>query len=54
MFATFNVADLSLFDASDDLRLNSSKERGNNEKDGGKTSKDPLHVGYGPIIGSRA
>jgi hypothetical protein len=49
--ATFNVADLSLFDVGDDLRSNSFKERGD---DAIPALKDPLEVPVGPVIRLRA
>jgi len=49
--ATFNVADLSLFDVCDDLRSNSFKERGD---DAIPALKDPLEVPVGPVIRLRA
>jgi hypothetical protein len=48
---TFNVSDLSLFDVSDDSRLNSFKERGN---DAIQPSKDPLEVPVGLVTRLRA
>ena len=51
---TFNVTDLSPFDASDDLRTNPFQEEGN---DGSRTkegSVDPLEVPLGPMIQARA
>jgi hypothetical protein len=51
--ATFNVSDLSLFDVSDDSRLNPFKERGNDENQQAPL-KDPLHVPVGPITRARS
>lgn len=53
MFSTFNVADLSLFDTRDDSRLNNFEEGGNDEYHERSTSKDHLHVLYGPITRSK-
>ncbi|KAH9657916.1 Endonuclease [Citrus sinensis] len=55
--ATFNVSDLSPFDASEDSRMNPFEERGNDENHQGntiKTSSDPLHIHGGPITRVRA
>ena len=52
--ATFNVADLSLFDAGDDSRTNPFQQGGNDENLSSPTSKDPLHVPVGPITRLRA
>jgi hypothetical protein len=51
--ATFNVSNLSLFDVSDDLRLNPFKERGNDENQQAPL-KDPLHVPVGLITRARS
>jgi hypothetical protein len=48
---TFNVSDLSLFDVSDDSRLNSFEERGD---DAIQPSKDPLEVPVGLVTRLRA
>jgi hypothetical protein len=50
--ATFNVSDLSPFDAGDNLRTNLFEERGN-DGNGGPNLKDPLQVLDGPITRSR-
>ena len=42
--ATFNVADLTLFDTDFDSRLNPFEERGDDADQPRNTSKDPLHV----------
>ena len=56
--ATFNVADLSLFDVGEDSRSNPFEERGNDESFGGSigevTVHYPLNVPDGPITRSRA
>jgi len=52
--ATFNVSDLSPYDAGDDSRLNPFKERGNDGSHGRPNLKDPLQVPDGPITRSRA
>ena len=56
--ATFNVADLSLFDVGEDSRSNHFEERGNDESFGGSigevTVHDPLNVPNGAITRSRA
>ena len=56
--ATFNVADLSLFDVGEDSRSNPFEERGNDESFGGSIGKvtvhDPLNVSDGAITKSRA
>jgi hypothetical protein len=44
--ATFNVADLSLFDVGDDSRSNPFEERGD---DAIQATKDPLEVLVGPV-----
>jgi hypothetical protein len=44
--ATFNVADLSLFDVSDDSRSNPFEERGD---DAIQAPNDPLEVPVGPV-----
>jgi hypothetical protein len=51
--ATFNIFDLSPFDAGDDSRMNLFEERGN-YGNGGSNLKDPLQVPDGPITRSRA
>ncbi|KAL4633166.1 hypothetical protein ACB092_04G102600 [Castanea dentata] len=50
--ATFNVSDLSPFDAGDDSRTNPFEERGNDENQ--QAFKDPLHIPVGPIIRARS
>ena len=54
--STFNVSDLSLFDA--DSRTNPFEERGNDENQGAQPMtqdiQDPLEVPEGPITRSRA
>ena len=53
---TFNISDLTLFDIGDDLRLNSFKERGDNEDQPNIMSKhviDPLKVPNEPITRAR-
>jgi len=52
--ATFNVYDLSPYDAGDDSRLNHFEERGNDGPHGKPNLKDPLQVPDGPITRSRA
>ena len=51
--ATFNVFDLSPFDAGADLRANPSQEEGNDE-DMASTSTNPIQVPIGPVTRSRA
>ena len=51
--ATFNVADLTLFDTNIDSRLNPFEERGDDVDQPKNTSKDPLHVPNGPMTRSR-
>jgi len=51
--ATFNIFDLSPFDAGDDLRTNLFEEMGN-DGNGGSNLKDHLQVPDGPITRSRA
>ena len=51
--STFNVSDLSLFDVSDDSRLNPFKEKGNDENQQAPL-KDLLHVPVGPITRARS
>ena len=46
--ATFNVTDLSPFDAGGDLRANPFQEAGN-DGDQGTTSKDLVQVPIGPV-----
>uniref|UniRef100_A0A2N9FI46 Reverse transcriptase n=1 Tax=Fagus sylvatica TaxID=28930 RepID=A0A2N9FI46_FAGSY len=53
-FATFNVSDLSPFDAGEDSWSNPFEERGNDGNQGGPSLKDPLQVPDGPITRSRA
>ena len=56
--ATFNVADLSLFDVGEDSRSNPFKDRGNDESFSGSigevTVHNPLNDLDGPITRSRA
>jgi hypothetical protein len=52
--ATFNVYDLSPYDAGDDSRLNHFEERGNDGPHGKPNLKDPLQVPDGPITRSGA
>ena len=47
--ATFNVTDLSLFEAGHDLRTNPSQEEGNDGVQARRWSADPLEVPLGPI-----
>ena len=47
--ATFNVADLTLFDTDFDSRSNPFEERGDDVDQPRNTSKDPLHVPNGPM-----
>ena len=51
--ATFNVADLTLFDTGFDLRSNPFKERGDGVDQPRNTSKTPLHVASGLMTGSK-
>ncbi|GKV50653.1 hypothetical protein SLEP1_g57354 [Rubroshorea leprosula] len=51
--ATFNVADLSPFDAVDDLRTNPFQEEGN-DINRGLTLKDSIQVPVGPVTRARA
>jgi hypothetical protein len=52
--ATFNVSDLSPYDAGDDSRSNPFEEWGNDGPHGRPNLKDPLQVPDGPITKSRA
>jgi hypothetical protein len=52
--ASFNVSDLSPYDAGDDLRSNPFKKRGNDGSHGRPNLKDPLQVPNRPITRSRA
>ena len=58
--ASFNVSDLSPFDAGDDLRTNPSQEEGNDEdivstsKSTWETYSDPIQVPIGPVTRARA
>jgi hypothetical protein len=52
--ATFNVSDLSPYDAGDDSRFNPFEDRGNDGPHGRLNLKDPLQVPDGPITRSRA
>jgi hypothetical protein len=52
--ATFNVYDLSPYDAGDDSRSNPFEEKGNDGPHGRPNLKDPLQVPNGPITRSRA
>jgi hypothetical protein len=51
--ATFNVADLTLFDTDFDSRLNPFEERGDDVNQPRNTSNDPLHVPNGPMTRSK-
>ena len=51
--ATFNVADLTLFDTDFDSRSNPFEERGDDADQPRNTSKDPLHVPNGPMTRSK-
>jgi hypothetical protein len=50
--ATFNVADLTMFDTDFDSRSNPFEERGDDVDQPRNTSKDPLHVPNGPMTRS--
>ena len=52
--ATFNVTDLSPFDAGDDLRTNPFQEEGNDGSKAKEGSVDPLEVPLGPMTRARA
>jgi hypothetical protein len=52
--ATFNVSDLSPYDAGDDSRSNPFEKMGNDGSNGRPNLKDPLQVPDGPITRSRA
>ena len=52
--ATFNVSDLSPFDAGDDLRTNPFQEEGNDGSRAKEGSVDPLEVPLGPMTRARA
>ena len=52
--ATFNVSDLSPFDAGSDSRTNPFEERGNDVIQSAQSIKDPLLVPEGPITRARA
>ena len=55
--ATFNVSDLSPFDAGDDLRTNPFQEEGNDgdmESSNAWKVADPIQVPVGPITRARA
>ena len=57
VITTFNVYDLSPFNADEDSRTNPFEERGNGENHQWSTMKassDPLHIHGGPIIRARA
>ena len=47
--ATFNVTDLSPFDAGDDLRTNPFQEEGNDGSMAKEWSVDPLEIPLGPM-----
>ena len=49
--ASFNVADLTPFDADSELRANPSQEEGN---DANAWRKDPIAVPLGPVTRARA
>ena len=57
--ATFNVSDLSPFDAGDDLRANPSQEEGNDKNvvtgksTWDETYSDPILVPIGPVTRAR-
>ena len=51
--ATFNVVDLSPFDAGDDLRTNPFQEDGNDESMATK-EREPISVPVGPVTRARA
>jgi len=51
--ATFNVADLTLFDTDFDSRSNPFEERGDDVDQPRNTSNDPLHVPNGPMTQSK-
>jgi hypothetical protein len=51
--ATFNVADLTLFDTDFDSRSNPFEERGDDVDQPRNTSNDPLHVPNGPMARSK-
>ena len=51
--ATFNVSDLTPFDAGADLRTNPFQEEGN-DAEHGTTSRDPVQVPVGPVTRARA
>ena len=52
--ATFNVTDLSPFDAGDDFRTNPFQEEGNDGSRAKEGSVDPLVVPLGPMTRVRA
>jgi len=52
--ATFNVSNLSPYDAYDDSRSNPFEESGNHEDHGGPSLKDPFQVPDRPIARFRA
>ena len=52
--ATFNVTDLSPFDAGDNLRTNPFQEEGNNGSRAKEGSVDPLEVPLGPMTRAKA
>ena len=52
--ATFNVTDLSPFDAGDDLRANPFQDEGNDEDMTKKTRAGPFKVPVGPVTRARA
>ena len=52
--ATFNVTDLSPFDAGDDLRTNPFQEEGNDGSRAKEWSVDQLEVPLGPMTRARA
>jgi hypothetical protein len=51
--ATFNVADLTLFDTDFDSRSNPFEERGDDVDQPRNTSTDPSHVPNGPMTRSK-
>ena len=52
--ATFNVINLSPFDAGDDLRTNPFQEEGNDGNRAKEGSVDPIEVPLGPMTRARA
>ena len=54
VIATFNVTDLSPFDAGDNLRTNPFQEEGNDGSRAKEGSVDPLEVSLGPMTRDKA